>query len=75
MHGCRISDGNNVSTVFVTLMLRLHYVPGSHGSQKRSSPWGLGHFCLRFQVLLSLATFSHCLSRLTVTDDRGLAAH
>ena len=48
------------------LMLRLHYVPdshGSHGSQKRSSPWCFSHFCLCVQVLLSLATFSHGLSR------------
>ena len=46
------------------LMLGLHYVPGSHGShgsQKRSSPWCFSHFCLCVQVLLSLATFSHGL--------------
>ena len=47
-------------------MLGLHDVPGSHGSQssqKRSSPWCFSHFCLCVQVLLSLATFSHGLSR------------
>ena len=52
--------------ISLDLMLGLHYVPGSHGShgsQKRSSPWGFGHFCLRIQVLLSLTTFSHGLSR------------
>ena len=47
-------------------MLRLHYVPGSHDSQKRSSPWCFGHFCLRIQVL-----FSHGLSRFR---DRGATA-
>ena len=48
------------------VMLGLHYVPGghgSHGSQKRSSPWCFSQFCLCVQVLLSLATFSHGLSR------------
>ena len=47
-------------------MLRLHYVPGSHGSQgspKRSSPSFVGHFCLCIQVLLRLVAFSHGLSR------------
>ena len=55
------------------LMLGLHYVPGSHGShgsQKRSSPWCFSHFCLYVQVLLSLATFSHGLSRSVVTEAR-----
>ena len=54
-----------------TLMLGLHYVPGSHGShgsQKRSSPWCFSHFCLCVQVLLSLTTFSHGLSRSAVTE-------
>ena len=49
---------------FHLLMLGLHYVPGSHGShgsQKRSSPWRFSHFCLCVQVLLSLTTFSHGL--------------
>ena len=53
------------------LMLGLHYVPGghgSHGSQKRSLPWCFSHFCLYVQVLLSLATFSHGLSRSAVTE-------
>ena len=30
----------------------------------------LNHFCLRVQVLLSLATFSHGLSRFAVTEAR-----
>ena len=53
-------------------MLGLHYVPGSHGShgsQKRSSPWCFSHFCLCVQVLLSPATFSHGLSRSAVTAE------
>ena len=29
---------------FKSLRLRLHYVPGSHGSPKRSSQRGFGHF-------------------------------
>ena len=45
------------------LMLRLYYVPCSHSSPKRSSPWGFGHFCLHIQVLLRLVTFSRGLSR------------
>ena len=52
-------------------MLGLHYVPGSHGSygsQKRNSPSCFSHFCLCVQVLLSLATFSHGLSRSAVTE-------
>ena len=60
----------------VIVMLGLHYVPGSHGShgsQKRSSPWCFSHFCLCFQVLLSLATFSHGLSRSAVTEARRRA--
>ena len=58
------------------VMLGLHYVPGSHGShgsQKRSSPWCFCHFCLCVQVLLSLATFSHGLSRSAVTEARRRA--
>ena len=56
----------------LNVMLGLHYVPGSHGShgsQKRSS----SHFCLCDQVLLSLATFSHGLSRSAVTEARRRA--
>ena len=37
-------------------MLRLHYVPGSHGSPvcpKRSAPWDFGYFPLYIQVLTS----------------------
>ena len=48
------------------LTLRLHYVPGdhgSHGSQKRSAPCDLVNFCLGTQVLLSIITFRHGLSR------------
>ena len=44
----------------------LPYVPcnhGSHGSPKRSAPCGLVNFCLRTQVLLSIITFRHGLSR------------
>ena len=58
------------------LMLGLHYVPGSHGShgsQKHSSPWCFSHFCLCVQVLLSLATFSHGLSRSAVAEARRRA--
>ena len=50
----------------LNLILSLHIVPGSHGShgsQKRSSRRVFSHFCLCVQVLLSLATFSHGLSR------------
>ena len=57
-------------------MLGLHYVPGSHGShgsQKRSSPWCFSHFCLCVQVLLSLATFSHGLLKSAVTEARRRA--
>ena len=46
--------------------LRLHYVPGdhgSHGSPKRSAPCDLVIFCLGTQVLLSFITFRHGLSR------------
>ena len=48
------------------LTLRLHYVPGdhgSHGSPKRSAPCDLVIFCLGTQVLLSIITFRHGLSR------------
>ena len=57
-------------------MLGLHYVPGnhgSHGSQKRSSPWCFSQFCPCVQVLLILATFSHGLSRSAVTEARRRA--
>ena len=43
-------------------MLRLHYVPGGHGSPvcpKRSAPWDFGHFFLSFHVLLSFLTVYH----------------
>ena len=53
-----------LSSLFLTL--RLHYVPGdhgSHGSPKRSAPCYLVIFCLETQVLLSLITFRHVLSR------------
>ena len=48
------------------LMLRLHYVPGDHGSPvcpKRSAPWDLDQFYLWIQVLLRLAKFFHGLPR------------
>ena len=44
------------------IMLRLHYVPGSHGSPvcpKRSAPWDFWHFFLSFHVLLSFLTVYH----------------
>ena len=40
-------------------MLGLHYVPGDHGSMKRSSPWCFGHFYFMFkfcEVLLRSVT-------------------
>ena len=43
--------------------LRLHYVPGDHGSPKRSAPCDMAIFCLGTQVLLSIITFRHRLSR------------
>ena len=52
--------------VIGSLTLRLHYVPGdhgSHGSPKRSAPCDLVIFCLGTQVLLSIITFRHGLSR------------
>ena len=48
------------------IMLRLHYVPGGHGSPvspKRNAPWNFGNFSLCIQVLLGLDTFSHGQSR------------
>ena len=51
---------------FILVTLRLHYVPGdhgSHGSPKRSAPCDLVNFCLGTQVLLSIITFRHGLSR------------
>ena len=51
---------------FWEVTLRLHYVPddhGSHGSPKRSAPCDLVNFCLGTQVLLSIFTFRHGLSR------------
>ena len=55
-----------------SLMLGLHYVPGSHGSQKRSSPW-----C--FESFLSLCSSSiksrYVFSRsVKVCRDRGSPA-
>ena len=67
---------SGVFKAIVCFMLGLHYVPGSHGSygsQKRSSPWCFSHFCLCVQVLLSLATFSHGLTRSAVTEARRRA--
>ena len=46
--------------------LRLHYVPGDHGSHggpTRSAPCDLVNFYLGTQVLLSIITFRHGLSR------------
>ena len=48
---------------FSSITLRLHYVPGDHGSPKRSAPCDLVNFCLGTQVLLSIITFHHGLSR------------
>ena len=53
-------------TTSMILTLRLHYVPGdhgSHGSPKGSAPCDLVNFCLGTQVLLSIITFRHGLSR------------
>ena len=44
---------------FQLVTLRLHYVPGdhgSHGSPKRSAPCDLVSFCLETQVLLGIIT-------------------
>ena len=52
--------------VLFAITLRLHYVPGdhgSHGSPKRSAPCDLVIFCLGTHVLLSIITFRHGLSR------------
>ena len=46
-----------------SFMLGLHYVPGDHGSMKRSSPWCFGHFSSCSSSLPSLVTFCHGLSR------------
>ena len=54
------------SKIVAIVTLRLHYVPGdhgSHGSPKRSAPCDLVNFCLGTQVLLSIITFRHGLSR------------
>ena len=59
-----LTSSSIVASLFVTL--RLHYVPGdhgSHGSPKRSAPCDLVNFCLGTQVLLSIITFRHGLSR------------
>ena len=54
-------------------MLRLRYVPGSHGSQKRSSPWGLGHFLSSFSSSVkSRYVFSRSVK---AYRDRGSTAH
>ena len=58
--------GPMLSKPVALLTLRLHYVPGdhgSHGSPKRSAPCDLVNFCLGTQVLLSIITFRHGLSR------------
>ena len=47
----------------ILVILCLHYVPGDHGSLKRSAPWDFGQFCLGTQVLVGIITFSHGLSR------------
>jgi len=42
------------------LMLRLHYVPGGHGSPvcpTRSTPWDFSYFLFHLQVLLRLVKF------------------
>ena len=49
--------------VKLAVTLRLHYVPGDHGSPKSSAPCDLVIFCLGTQVLLSIITFHHGLSR------------
>ena len=48
-----VQNQNNFTEMVLMLpfMLGLHYVPGSHGNQKRSSPW-------RFESFLSLCSSS-----------------
>ena len=53
-------------------MLGLHYVPGSHG-RNVARRGVFSYFCLCVQVLLSLATFSHGLSRSAVSEARRRA--
>ena len=51
---------------FWLVTLRLHYVPGDHGSNgspKRSAPCDLVNFCLGTPALLSIIAFRHGLSR------------
>jgi len=51
---------------FLWFVLRLHYVPGCHGSPvcpKRSAPWDFCHFSFHRQVSLRLVQFSHGTSR------------
>ena len=68
--GCSLELSCPMSThnigFYEEITLRLHYVPGDHGSQgspKRSAPCDLVNFCLGTQVLLSIITFCHGLSR------------
>ena len=64
--GASLGRGNDILFAASGYTLRLHYVPGdhgSHGSPKRSAPCDLVNFCLGTQVLLSIITFRHGLSR------------
>ena len=54
-------------------MLRLHYVPGSHGSQKRSSPWGFYSFLSSYSSSVkSRYVFSRSV-KISVTLHYGLS--
>ena len=54
-------------------MLGLHYAPGATAvtvARNVAHRGVLSHFCLCVQVLVSIATFSHVLSRSAVTEAR-----
>ena len=64
----------NMIMIGRVLMLRLHYVPGGHGSPvcpKRSAPWNLDQFYLWIQVLLRLAKFVSRSTTVSVTGRGG----
>ena len=57
--------------VDLDVMLRLHYVPGGHGSpvcSKHSVSWSFGHIVLCFQDLLRLVKFSYPILRYAVIN-------
>ena len=52
--------------VFLSVILRLHYVPCGPGSpvcSKCSVPWNFGHIFLCFEDLLRLVKFSYAVLR------------